>query len=364
MHRKYWYWINNIEGIGNAKIRHLISRFGDPETVFNSEQRELEELPNLNVRDVENIFSKENKKKILEEFERDTEKGKNFVFPDESEYPEGLREIYDKPYVLYYRGGLPGKKDRNIGIVGSRNCSFYGKRMAEELGRILGSRGFNVVSGLALGIDVEAHRGTIMAGGRTYAVLAGGTDLCYPRQNYNTYVDILKSGGIISEYRDGTRTTPGMFPLRNRIISGLCEAVIVVEAGVNSGSLITANYALEQNKRVFAIPGRVGDACSLGTNNLIWQGAEIITSFDSFLTSLEGNNEQCPGIGDEDRTNIALATNEKMLYNLLLDFSPKSLDTIFSESGMLMKDVFTGLMSLELRGLIREVSKNFYVRIG
>jgi len=229
-----------------------------------------------------------------------------------------------------------------------------------ELGRVLATAGAQVISGLALGIDVAAHQGAVLAGGTTFAVLAGGVDLCYPKQNFNTYVDIMRNGGVISEFPDNTLTRPGMFPLRNRIISGLCDAVIIVEAGMKSGSLITAAQALEQNRQVYAVPGRIGDVNSEGCNHLIWQGAQIVCSYDDLLAELDLD------ISDSMKTNeknILLASDEKMLYSQLLDFSPKSLETLIKETGMSQMQVFQALLTLELKGLIKEISKNFYIRI-
>ena len=359
LEREYWYWLNNIEGIGNAKIRNLLEVFQSPYEIAHAGEKDLRNIPRLDDNDMERILSDNLRKKTFEEYGQMMESNIHCVFPYEKEYPHSLLDLYDKPFVLYYRGRLPDVSKKSVAVVGARNCSFYGQRVAGEIGRILALNNVNVISGMALGTDSYAHNGAIMAGGRTYAVLAGGPDKSYPLQNYNLYMDIIKDGGIISEYRPGTRTVPGMFPIRNRIISGLCDATIVVEADMKSGSLITANYALEQNRQILAVPGRIEDDKSRGTNSLISQGAEAITSYEHMLEIL--------GIKSDnkiDKNNLVLASDEKMLYSLLLDFTPKSLQSLLSESNLSESAVFTGLLELELKGLIKEISKNFYVRIG
>lgn len=360
MDRRYWFWINNIEGIGNTKIRNLLASFDTPYDVFLQNDESLKKVPFIGEKDVANILSDENRKQIFAKYDKELMNGKKFVFPDEEGYPKRLNELYDKPFILYYKGILPNDDIKKIAIVGSRNASFYGKNIAKELGRLIARAGGCVVSGLANGIDSEAHLGAVQGGGYTCAILAGGVDKCYPLNNYNLYMDIINTGCVISEFPGDSDTRPGMFPLRNRIISGMSDAVIVVEAGKRSGSLITAAMALEQNRNIYAIPGRIGDKTALGCNELIADGAMIVTDFNRLLSDLglvtrenENSNEKY----------LDLATDEKMLYSLLLDFTPKSLETLISESKLDSNVVIRTLMSLEIKGVISEISKNFYVRI-
>ncbi len=361
MDRKYWFWINNIPGIGNIKIRRLLKAFGDePERVAKAGLKDLLFVEGISQADADKIKSRSLMEGIFKKYYEYNKCRTCFVFPVDKEYPARLKELYDRPNVLYYIGKLPSNKNKKIAVVGSRNCSEYGRSVALELGKRLSSAGADVISGLALGIDAASHQGAIMAGGATYAVLAGGVDVCYPRQNFNTYIDILKNGGVLSEFPPGTSTRPGMFPLRNRIISGLSDAVIIVEAGPKSGSLITAAQALDQNRTVYVIPGRITDADSIGCNRLIAQGAQIVSSYEELLRDL--------GLGSIDidankQINFILATDEKMLYSQLLDFSPKSLDSLINMSKLPQTRVFQALLTLELKGLIREISKNFYIRI-
>lgn len=360
MERKYWYWLNNIEGIGNIKIRNLLGYAVNPYNVWQMEREELLKIPAINAKDADRIISKEYRKKVLDKYDYEINHGVKFVFPFEEEYPDNLRELYDKPNILYYKGRLPDKYSKKIAIVGSRNCSEYGRYVARELAKKITSAGGIVISGLASGIDSEAHRGALLAGGTTYAVLAGGVEKCYPPENINLFVDIINQGGIISEYPGESITRPGLFPLRNRIISGMSDAVIVVEAGVKSGSLITAMQALEQNRDVYAVPGRIGDPTGKGCNRLIAEGAMVVTDFDSILLSL---NLADKTIENEINNNIPLAKEEKMLYTLLLDFAPRSLESLTVESGLQSEQVIRELINLEIKGFIKEISKNFYIRV-
>ena len=359
MDRKCWFWINNIKGIGNIKIRRLLKAFNDdPEAVFNASDKEVASVEGIKPSDVANITDSDARKKIMAKYEKYSDGKMKFVFPCDTLYPQRLRELYDRPNILYYMGRLPDERKKSVAIVGSRNCSEYGRAVAAELGRLMAANEVEVVSGMALGIDSEAHRGTVYGGGRTYAVLAGGADVCYPKQNFNLYCDILNNGGVISEFPSGTATNPGMFPLRNRIISGLADYVIVVEAGERSGSLITVAQALEQNRQVYAVPGRIGDPDSLGCNRLIAQGAQIVSDYDELLSEM--------GIyasGTNKKINIALAEEEKLLYTQLLNFTPRCLNTLVRETGIEPDKVLSALIGLELKGLIRETGQNFYVRI-
>ena len=358
--REAWFWINNIEGIGNAKIRHILEVFDSPCEVLAADRKSLNAVSCLNEKDINNIFNVDIRKINQEKYIKHMEKGINMVFPFEREYPKKLQELYDKPFILYYKGELPREDRLSVAIIGSRKCTEYGRYNARELGRILSQSNVNVISGLAYGIDSEAHRGAVMTGQSTYAILAGDVDKCYPYSNYNLYMDIVRNGGIISEFGLKTPTVPGLFPLRNRIVSGLSDAVIVVEAGNKSGSLITVAHALNQNRLVYALPGRINDPQSEGCNRLISEGAGVIVSYNELMSELgilTNKNKVC------EKNIIALASEEKMLYSLLLDFVPKSLDTLIGMTGLSFGDVFTALLGLELKGYIKEISKNFYVRI-
>ena len=358
--REAWFWLNQLPGIGNEKIRKLLTIFEQPEHLLAATDRELSALTFLREQDRKNLLSIPQREESLRLYEDYIQRGICFVFPYEESYPRRLLQLYDFPFVLYYRGRLPEESRKAVAIVGSRNCSDYGRYMAGELGRRLGIAGVSVISGLAKGIDACAHQGALQGKGSTYAVLAGSAYSCYPKEHEGLYEEICKTGGVVSEFPPGTPTVPGLFPIRNRIISGLSDAVVIVEAARKSGSLITASQALEQNREVYAVPGRVGDPCSEGCNSLIAEGAAILNDFENFLNSLGISADH---VNDSIVSEIGLASSEKMLYSLLLDFTPRSLESLIQESRLEVHQVYQNLMQLELKGLIKEKSKHFYVRI-
>ncbi|MCR5784653.1 MAG: DNA-processing protein DprA [Eubacterium sp.] len=292
-----------------------------------------------------------------EEFEKS---GMKYVCAEDEDYPEKLKNIPEPPYGLFYYGSL--LPDRfTVGVVGSRNTCAYGSVTAFDIGKDLAKAKVNLISGMARGVDTAGHKGALEAGGYTAAVLGCGADVCYPRENINVYNKIKTKGGIISEYFPKTNALRPHFPLRNRIISGLCDALIVVEAREKSGSLITAAYALEQGKDIYAVPGPIDSKLCAGTNYLISQGAGVFTSTEDFLKelSIECNFEPK---NEDDRKNF-LAKNEIMVYSVIT-LLPKSIDDIVRESGLEFKEVLKVISFLTTKGYITEIGKNMYVRLG
>lgn len=353
--RFIWFWINNIPGIGNLKLRKLIEYFGDPIIIWEADAVQLRNIWELTEQDIGNILSRQLRTEISARYESAISSDLHIIYPIDDNYPKALLELYDHPMILYYRGELRDN-ERRVAIVGSRRSSQYGRSMAMEIARQLSTCGYTVVSGLANGIDSEAHKGAVYAGGRTYAVLAADPMAAYPKQNYNLYMDILRDGCVLSEYGPGVPTVPGLFPMRNRIISGLCEATIVIEAGEHSGSLITASMALEQNRRVIALPGRVSDGGSVGCNRLISEGAEIITSIDELMDSFGKTN-------DSQRVKLNIPEGEQEIYDFLYDYSPHNFQEILRQTNKTEQAVFQAIIGLVFKGLIKEISKNYYVRI-
>lgn len=206
----------------------------------------------------------------------------------EAEYPKTLMHIRNAPKKLYVRGRLPSERLPTVAIIGARGCSIYGREMAQWFGRELALAGVQIVSGMARGVDGIAQMAALQAGGRSYGVLGCGTDICYPKENRKLYELLVEQGGILSEHPSGTQPLPSHFPSRNRIISALSDCVLVIEAKERSGTLITADFALEQGKEVYALPGRLTDALSGGCNRLLWQGAGLALSPDCILELLRG----------------------------------------------------------------------------
>lgn len=282
-------------------------------------------------------------------------------YTDEA-YPNRLRPYGDMPKILYVRGKLPGEEKKTAAIVGARDCSRYGAMQAYKFARKLAENGIQIISGLARGVDSFAHKGALDGGGDTFAVMGCGGDICYPVQNRQLYESMKnKRGGILSEFPDKTPPYGRNFPMRNRIISGLADLVLVVEARERSGSLITAGYALDQGKPVYAVPGRIGDLLSQGTNKLISDGAGMASSAEILLEELGMTAQGCGDFGQISK--IRLASQEEMVYSCL-DLQPKNIEEIFQETGLDVKEITGILLKLELEGLIEEPVKNYYARAG
>ncbi len=279
----------------------------------------------------------------------------------DSDYPERLERIKDAPEKLYVRGNLPDPKKKTVSIVGARNCTEYGSTLAKTIARILSLNDVQVISGLAMGIDTAGHIGVIEVEKPTFAVMGCGVDICFPRHNSNVYERILDyGGGIISEVDIGTPPLPYNFPLRNRIISGLSDVVIVVEARDKSGSLITADYALEQGKTIFACPGRVRDSLSRGTNNLIKQGAYILTSADDVLEHL---GLIVDGLIPKVEKDVStLDYYEKIVFDALKE-ETLHIDQIVEKVKLPITKCLNTIMSLELNGFVETTINNYYRQV-
>lgn len=272
----------------------------------------------------------------------------------EDGFPERLREIPDSPKCIYLIGSLPEKKEPTVGIIGARNGTEYGKKVALSLARELVAYGIGIVSGMAYGIDSAAHRGALEGGGKTYAVLGSGADVCYPAVNQKLYEEIAKTGGIISEYAPGAPPLPHHFVERNRLIAGLSDILIVVEARERSGTFITVDRALEQGKQVFAVPGRISDVLSKGCNKLLMEGAGICLSKDDILHcfSIEA--------GEKKQAEIHLNEEENKVYQALC-MDGKHIDCLVKELKMSVEKLYPILIGLELSGYC-ESKGNTYSR--
>ena len=276
-----------------------------------------------------------------------------YVRKNDAEYPSVLSRYERMPAGLYVRGDLPDGGKKSAAIVGARACSEYGRAEARRFARVLASAGVQVISGMALGIDSEAHEGALEAGGRTFAVLGSGADVCYPYSKERLYKRIIENGGVLSELEPGTPALAYHFPIRNRIISALSDVVIIVEARKRSGSLITADYALEQNKTIYALPGRVRDSLSEGTNDLICQGAVPALSPEQILRDL--------GIlGEQTVKRSSLSSAEKRILKAVSS-APKSLEMIAEETGLGIAVLSRLIPGLLLKDLIGETISGRYL---
>ena len=277
-----------------------------------------------------------------------------------AEYPEKLNNYPKMPEILFVKGRLPDRKKPSIAIVGARACSTYGRIQAFRYAKVLSSAGVQIISGMAYGIDAEAHKGALEGGTATYAVLAGGVDICYPAGNKALYERILREGGgIISEQPPGMRARNYFFPARNRIISGLADMVLIVEAREKSGSLITAQWALDQGKTVYAIPGPVNEELSIGCHKLIYDGAGIAYSPEILLRELGMNYEN--KVKSDSKNDLGLASDLKLVYRSL-DVRPKSTEFVIQTPGLTPRQIGSLLLELKLSGLIREIGRHYYIK--
>lgn len=277
-------------------------------------------------------------------------------------YPKRLQQLAGMPEELYVEGKMPRDDKPAIAIVGARNCSHYGQNMAYEYARFLGKAGVQIISGLARGIDTAAHEGALSVGAQTFGVLGCGVDICYPASNRKLFEKMKTEGGILSEFPLGSPPLAYHFPQRNRVISGLADAVIIIEAKEKSGSLITADFALEQGKTVFALPGRVGDLLSTGCNKLIYQGAVPAWCPEMILEEMNWELKDWQNQKNEkENGGLGLAREDNLVYSCL-NFNPKSITSLQDETGLSCTELMKSLIRLQIEGLAKEVWKNNYIR--
>lgn len=358
--REYWAWISTVKNMYYNKISRLIECFGSIENVYMASATKLENKGKMKKEDVDRILESKEKFNSDDFFRKLNSNDINFVCIEDLEYPKRLLPYEHKPFFLYYRGKLPDMDRPIVSIVGARECSGYGRNMAKMLGEKLSDYGVQIVSGMARGIDTFAQLGALNGESATFGVLGCGVDICYPTENIELYENILKKGGIISEYLPGTKPNSWHFPQRNRIISGISDIVVVVEAKEKSGSLITVEWALEQGKNIMAVPGRVGDKLSSGCNRLIKTGAGIATSEKDILEELKYYVFK-----EERKINAEEKTLEKeflMLYSEL-GLQPKNIYELIESTGLSYEKLVDMLLQLQLKGLVTQPSYNYYSRL-
>jgi DNA processing protein len=356
----YEYWLALIPNLSDCKKRLLREEYKEGRVVYYIEEMRLRFLPFLQAKDVEAVLQARKEIETEKEWEYLAKQNIRFVPYFSEEYPKKLMQIADPPYALYVKGSLPQENTLSAAIVGARRCTPYGEEMALDYGRCLAEHGIQVISGMARGIDGAGQRGALNGGGRTFGVLGCGVDICYPRDHIGLYMDIQQSGGVISEQQPKRPPLPMYFPMRNRIISGLSDLVLVMEARERSGSLITADQALEQGKDVYALPGPVTSQLSQGCHFLIRQGAGILITPEDLLAELGIAKRE---LGQKtDKIEKTLENHENVVYSCL-GFFPKSLSQLIAETGQDVSVIMQSLITLEIKGRIREVSKNHYIRV-
>ena len=283
---KYWIWLASVEGLGPVKKIALLNKFETAKRIYNATEKEILKVDGMSDKIVQNM-QKAKDAKLLEKYEKYILKNDiKIINISDDNYPAKLKNIYAPPITIFAKGDISLLNSKSIAIVGSREPSKYGIYVAEKFSKELSKEGITIVSGLARGIDTFAHVGALSSFGKTIAVLGSGIDVVYPKENAKYYREISEKGLIISEYIVGTAPESKNFPQRNRIISGLSDGVLVVEARKNSGTMITTDFALEQGKELYVIPGNITSNLSAGTNNLIKEGAKLVTDVYEILEDL------------------------------------------------------------------------------
>ena len=359
---KYWVWLSSVPTIGPVKFKKLIEHFKTPLNVWKAGLSELGTLKFLSRINIEQLLTKTYREEADKNYEDAVKSGIDIVTIEDKEYPEYLNAIYDPPMVIYKRGNLK-TNEKCIGIVGSRKPTTYGLSISKTIARELSNRGITVVSGLARGIDSYAHTGVVEGNGRTIAVLGSGLNNIYPRENTGLAEKITQNGVLISEYIPKTPPLPSNFPARNRIISGMSHGILVIEAGQKSGSLITADFALEQGREVFAIPGNLNSSKSMGTNKLIKEGAKLVTSIQDILEEIKCfdctgkdnvvNKMKESGESKKNEILFGLESDEKRVVEILMEES-LHIDSIANMLGFSVHFTSSVLTMLELKGIIEQ----------
>jgi DNA processing protein len=359
--------LNMFSSIGSVRLEKMLACFGAPENIFKVSSEELQASCGMEKAVAERI-AKAKPQDIEKELDRAARLGVEVVAIGDEGYPGNLQKIPAAPIVLYIKGKLKAEDSLSIALVGARSASFYGLSSAEKFAQDLSIRGFTVVSGMARGIDTYAHRGALKAGGRTIAVLGSGFDNIYPPENRSLAGEIALQGAVVSEFPLSAPPKRENFPRRNRLISGLSLGVFVVEASRNSGALITADFALEQGREVFALPGNVGLENSSGTNELIKQGAKLVTCADDileeFMFCAAADRSAIPrGLEAKAMNNgRASCVEDRSLYDLISS-RPLSVDQIIESSGFSVPQASAALLRLQLNKLIRQLPGKQFVRI-
>ncbi len=352
MEHYWWFALKSVPMVGNVTFRRLLEEFATPERVLAASEEELSRVRGVSAAAVAAITHHDWRPFAEQECEKVEQSGVRVVTFLSGEYPKILLEIADPPPYLYVKGELKSSETA-VAVVGSRRASTYGILTTTRLATELADCGIAVVSGMARGVDTAAHRGALQGGGRTIGVLGCGLDVVYPPENRRLFEEMAEKGALVSEFPLGTLPLAENFPRRNRIISGMSRGVLVVEAMEKSGSLITAQFALEQGRDVFAIPGNINSGASRGTNRLIKQGAKLVECIDDILEELPVR----PGGGASSagaRPDFGLTPRESALYTLLAE-APLHIDEIIVKSALTVGEVSAILLALELKGAVMQL---------
>jgi DNA processing protein len=356
----YWIGLSSIPGVGRITFRKLVTLFGSPERALSASHDELRNVGGLSDKIVASITTFSWRENAEQELTKAATAKIEIVTSDDARYPEILKKISDPPNYLYVKGALQPEDANAVAIVGTRKPTHYGKTVTHRTAYELAATGFTIVSGMARGIDTQAHKGALAAKGRTIAVLGCGIDVAYPPENKDLMEEIAGSGAVITENPFGTKPEAGYFPARNRIISGLSRGTVIIEAAEDSGSLITAKNTLEQGRKLFAVPGNIGSLTSRGPNSLIKQGATLVENTDDILKGL-GMRSQGTRQVNASRPLPSLTQEEETVFQCITN-EPKHIDIIMKECQSSAGKLSGILINLELKGLAKQLSGKYFVR--
>jgi len=353
--------ILSIPGVGPRKTLDLISQFGSLENIFAANYSELTKIKGIKATTARSILSPVDEDLLTGQMNLMKKFGTELICIWDEGYPEILKQIYDPPIALFCRGNTQLLKSKSISIVGTRRPTSYGKEVAAEFGLGIAKQGYTVISGAAMGIDSTVHRAVLQGSGNTIAVLGSGVDRVYPAENRKLFADIIDQGLLISEFLMGTKPDAPNFPRRNRIISGLCAGTVVIEAAERSGSLITAYFALDQNREVFAVPGSIRNRQSRGTNQLIRQGAKLVECVDDILDEL-GEKYRMGRSEGQQELSISTDPAETAILNHLSPDEAIQIDDLSTNSGQTTFALLGTLLQLEMKGLVLQMPGKYFKR--
>lgn len=361
MERFYWAALGTIEGLGQRNIPALVDYFGSAEAVYKASFDDFRssKLP-LKIAGVK-IFIRKRKPELPEKLSEFCCKNKvKLLTYADKDYPALLKEIAVPPLALYIKGNLP-EQDTRVAVVGSRRATAYGLKVASEFAGVLAKAGVTIVSGGAKGIDTAAHKGSLIAKGTTLAVLGTGIDMVYPRENTRLFAEIAEKGALMTEFAPGTPPLGGNFPRRNRIVSGMAQGVLVVEAAKKSGAMITIGFALEEGRNVYCVPGSIYLPNSIGCHTLIKEGAMLVDTPHDILRDMNIATDE-PFMPSLFKINKSLNQESKHILNLLSE-GPQTLEILAQASGLPLASLSEALLNLEFKGSVAHMQDQRYYRI-
>jgi DNA processing protein len=356
--------LNMLRLMGPVRLRKLLEVFGAPENVLMAKCDQLRRIDGIGRDVAEEIVNWESKVDLPAELQRIRDFGARAITSESPEYPRSLREIHAPPIVLYVWGEIEERDHHAVGIIGARRTTHYGSESAKKLAYQLAYAGLTIVSGLARGIDTAAHQGALAAKGRTIAVIGSGLNRLYPAENA-ALADKIRSGNgaVVSEFSMEIEPDRQTFPMRNRIISGWSQGILVVEAGVNSGALITATQAIEQGRSVYAVPGHINAPSAIGSNRLIQQGAKLVMDASDILDDLQILLPDAKPVATASRPLPELSASERSVYDAI-DASETAIDAIALRCNLPTAAVSSMLLRLELKRLVKQLPGKYFVKLG